>query len=275
MNTSKPILYLVCLTAFLCLFSACEDFVLPEEGTLADLTPPQAGFTFTQNEADYREVSFTNLSLSATDFVWDFGDGTTSNEENPTHVYAKDSTYFVTLTATDKLTVSNSTSDSIPVIEPPNTFEPEILNPGFDIEGSDSFRDNWRNGNLGGVIQITSSPVHEGEKAAKLPSAGDRIGYQNIIVEKNKEYTLSFYYTIKESPAGSITVSVLGGTVDDPGQIAAATIASTTVNDQTDASTFVQGTVDFNAGDNTVVAIYFTNTGAECRMDTFSIQEKN
>ncbi|TAH42312.1 MAG: T9SS type A sorting domain-containing protein [Bacteroidetes bacterium] len=42
-------------------------------------------------------VNFTNASQGATDFQWDFGDGTTSNLISPSHVYNSDGTYTVSL----------------------------------------------------------------------------------------------------------------------------------------------------------------------------------
>ena len=43
---------------------------------------------------------FENNSADATEFTWNFGDGSeTSNEENPTHFYANTGTFIVTLTA--------------------------------------------------------------------------------------------------------------------------------------------------------------------------------
>jgi Zn-dependent metalloprotease len=47
-------------------------------------------------------VSFTDLSINgATSWLWDFGDGNTSTDQNPTHVYASEGNYTVTLTATN------------------------------------------------------------------------------------------------------------------------------------------------------------------------------
>lgn len=43
------------------------------------------------------EIQFTNLSVGADRFLWDFGDGNSSTEVNPTHTYAIPGTYFVTL----------------------------------------------------------------------------------------------------------------------------------------------------------------------------------
>ncbi|MBL7826887.1 MAG: PKD domain-containing protein [Saprospiraceae bacterium] len=46
-------------------------------------------------------VSFIDLSLGAvTEWSWSFGDGTASNEQNPTHTYATDGIYTVTLSIT-------------------------------------------------------------------------------------------------------------------------------------------------------------------------------
>jgi len=268
--TWKFLLYAMVLSLA---FNACDTVDLPEEGTIPDATPPSAKFSYAPNEADFHEISFTNLSVSATDYSWDFGDGGTSTETNPSHVYAAEGDYTVSLTATDKLGASDTYTATVTVMEPVSNFEPVILNPGFDEEGDDSYRDHWRNGDLGGVIQITSSPVHEGIKAAKLPSAGDRIGYQLITVEKNKNYTVSFYYTMKSSPAGTLRVAILAGHVTDPALVDASIIESVILNDQSDPNTYVQGSVTFDSGDNTEVAIYFDNVDVECRIDTFSIQE--
>jgi PKD repeat protein len=50
------------------------------------------------------EVAFADASSGAaavTGWAWDFGDGTTSTEQNPTHKYASTGTYQVSLTVTD------------------------------------------------------------------------------------------------------------------------------------------------------------------------------
>ncbi len=60
---------------------------------------PTVDFTFTQE--DYTAI-FTNNSDNATDFTWNFGDGETSTEADPTHIYAQNGTYEVTLTASNE-----------------------------------------------------------------------------------------------------------------------------------------------------------------------------
>ena len=64
------------------------------------------------------EIQFENLSAVTGKVTWDFGDGTTSNEMNPTHQYEKAKTYRVTLSIGEE--GSNSAkiliSDIFPVL---------------------------------------------------------------------------------------------------------------------------------------------------------------
>ncbi|MGE0636859.1 MAG: HYR domain-containing protein, partial [Bacteroidia bacterium] len=46
-------------------------------------------------------VQFTNQSTNGTSYAWDFGDGSTSTEQNPVHTYAAGGTYTVTLVVTN------------------------------------------------------------------------------------------------------------------------------------------------------------------------------
>jgi len=57
---------------------------------------PTANFTYINSTLD---VDFTNTSQNGFSYSWDFGDGTSSIEENPTHVYATMGSYDVILTA--------------------------------------------------------------------------------------------------------------------------------------------------------------------------------
>jgi PKD repeat protein len=89
-----------------------------------------AGTVSTPPTADYRydpvsggaplTVSFDNVSTGATDYLWDFGDGTTSTEAEPgEHTFTDPGMYAVTLTATssagsDSITGTVSVSDPTP-----------------------------------------------------------------------------------------------------------------------------------------------------------------
>ena len=58
---------------------------------------PTASFTY-KTEAPLKVV-LTNTSTNATSYEWDFGDGKTSTEKNPTHRYSAVGSYIITLVA--------------------------------------------------------------------------------------------------------------------------------------------------------------------------------
>lgn len=62
-----------------------------------DVEPLTASFTESSNGLT---VQFTNTSVAATGYLWDFGDGNTSTLQDPINVYAADGNYTVTLTTT-------------------------------------------------------------------------------------------------------------------------------------------------------------------------------
>ena len=48
-----------------------------------------------------KEVQFINKSARATSYLWDFGDGNTSTDETPNHIYAEGGRYEITLTSSN------------------------------------------------------------------------------------------------------------------------------------------------------------------------------
>ena len=57
-----------------------------------------ASFTYVPNICANKDVAFTSTSVSASTYLWDFGDASTSTSANPTHTYAANGSYVVTLT---------------------------------------------------------------------------------------------------------------------------------------------------------------------------------
>ncbi len=92
--------------------SATNPFGTDHAGDVVQVgEAPTAGFTYT---AAGLTVTFVNTSNLASSYLWDFGDGYTSPQENPVHTYAAAGTYTVTLEASGPCG-TNSTSAMVRV----------------------------------------------------------------------------------------------------------------------------------------------------------------
>ncbi len=58
-------------------------------------------------------VRFNNLTTGCTEWLWNFGDGTASKEENPEHVYSSNGTYNVSLMAINQIQSWDTVSSSV------------------------------------------------------------------------------------------------------------------------------------------------------------------
>ena len=64
------------------------------------------------------EVQFYNNSTGANSYVWNFGDGSTSVEINPTHVFLENNIFTVTLIASNQFGCSDTAYGSVHVVPP-------------------------------------------------------------------------------------------------------------------------------------------------------------
>ncbi|WP_420553448.1 immunoglobulin-like domain-containing protein [Tenacibaculum aiptasiae] len=85
-------------------FIGCEE----NDATLPKVT---SGFTYTVNQ-DLGKVTFINISENADNYEWDFGDGTTSTEINPTKIYPTGE-YTVVLKSTNVSGASETFEDKV------------------------------------------------------------------------------------------------------------------------------------------------------------------
>jgi PKD repeat protein len=95
--------------------------------------PPVAGFNFTPASPVVNEdVQFTDTStdpenLTLSSWFWDFGDGTNSTLQNPTHKFTTKGNYTVTLTVADDQIAVDSFSMTISITEPPAPELPVLV----------------------------------------------------------------------------------------------------------------------------------------------------
>jgi len=112
----------------LSLSGGCMPHVVNDIATV--YAPPIVGFVFVPETPTTRDqVTFTPTGTNATTFNWDFGDGTSIIDPNPTHQFLIEGFYDIQLTVTDNNGCEDTTSQTIevllePVIYFPNAFAP-------------------------------------------------------------------------------------------------------------------------------------------------------
>ena len=109
----KSVRILAALFSFAFLVSCSDD-----EGTTTPTDDPVASFQFAVSTDNIFEVTFTNFSQNATSYSWDFGDGNSSVEEAPVHVYAATGSYNVTLTALNGPTATATQTKTVNISDP-------------------------------------------------------------------------------------------------------------------------------------------------------------
>ncbi|HKK69123.1 MAG TPA: PKD domain-containing protein, partial [Bacteroidales bacterium] len=94
-----PGVYSVSLTAH----ASTEDDTIVHEDLITIHPAPTAYFTVNAFELFLPDALalFDNASLHAETYLWDFGDGNTSEDDNPYHYYAAEGNYQVSLTASN------------------------------------------------------------------------------------------------------------------------------------------------------------------------------
>jgi PKD repeat protein len=114
---TRPGTYTIVLTAS----NGCSDTTTTESITV--LPQPLAAFSADNTlGCPGLVVKFKNTSTDGVSYVWNFGDGTTSNEFEPTHVFNADQEFYtISLTATNALgcTYTATLNQYIHIVAPP------------------------------------------------------------------------------------------------------------------------------------------------------------
>ncbi len=127
-------------------------------------------------------VQFNDNSPAASTWLWDFGDGSTSNQQNPSHTYTSQGSFTVSLTITLTGGCSNTITKSQYI-----KIRPTVIN----IENAPS----------GGCIPYTYSPI------PNIPSVDAIVSYLWDLGEPGATYTTQFPTHIYSS-TGNYTIKL-------------------------------------------------------------------
>ncbi|NNC83911.1 MAG: PKD domain-containing protein [Flavobacteriales bacterium] len=95
-------------------FGQAEDYAIIIQ---PDTTPPVADFSASPTLSCDGQVNFTNLSTSATEYLWYFGDSNTSTDAEPTHTYLTEGSFTVSLVASNDYGVDSVAYENLITVD--------------------------------------------------------------------------------------------------------------------------------------------------------------
>ena len=135
---------------------------------------PVSGFTWSPSPPlENTKTTFTNISVGATRYLWDFGDGATSTDVNPVHLFNKTDTFHVVLLAFNDADCVDTFAANVPTIirpllDVPNAFTPGRFSGGsynngiIKVEGFGVGKMIWNIYNRWGQVVFSATSISEG-----------------------------------------------------------------------------------------------------------------
>jgi len=149
------------------------------------IIPVVANFTYTINRgASPLQVTFTDLSTgSPTSWLWDFGDGFTSTDQNPIHVYGDLGLYTVTLFASSAVSSDTVTDNVIITYNPPDIGAYMLIDtsaPTNDFYVQSSGDDHWNAGGIDDPFRTLDKAMLEADSTIHIDGGHYDSFYLNL-----------------------------------------------------------------------------------------------
>ena len=106
-----------------------QDNVILNTAPIADFSLEEYEFSLSNTP-----VEFTDLSIddNISSWLWNFGDGSSSNEQNPSYLYSNPGTYYVTLTIIDANNCEDTITKEVKILQDFYSYTPNIFTPNDD-----------------------------------------------------------------------------------------------------------------------------------------------
>nr|WP_262898269.1 PKD domain-containing protein [Carboxylicivirga sediminis] len=210
--------------------------------------------SFNVTDVTWGTVTFNNNDVNASSWLWDFGDGNTSTEENPVHEYAFEGKYTVSCVAT-----AGSTTNTY--IEEVETEGAAFQNPLFDgdrglwsIDGSSTYSGS------GSPTPISGTGAKYGKDTQYL--------YQTVKVFPNQMYRVSFYAAIDDKgiEGYSAPLAIYAGEGTTGAKLIDANLA-----EEVNSNTYTARSFDFTSDDSGFITFHATYGDVTVRICTIDI----
>lgn len=203
-------LILSIILSFLVLVSACKK----DDG--AEAFVPRSDFSISKsNWYMSTTFQFTNKAVYAATYLWDFGDGTTSSNPNPTHKFSSSGDFTIKLTVTNssgKTAVSQRTITVLPI--PTQVKIKSIKLNTISLSGWDAGNgpDIYFKIQNGSSLIYTSKEIKQDVTASMLPLTWTLANAVSVGQIKSDEIEL---YFLDDDNGTSTNMSVLSITLDE------------------------------------------------------------
>ena len=115
-----------------------DSYLCEVEDNFTLNSAPFADFNIENDEYEFylsnTPSQFMDLSIdeNISSWLWEFGDGSTSNDQNPSHLYINPGTYFITLTITDTYNCEDKITKEVNILQDFYSYTPTIFTPNDD-----------------------------------------------------------------------------------------------------------------------------------------------
>lgn len=228
---------------------------------------PVSNFTADHTSGCGGLVNFTDLTGSATSWSWDFGDGVTSNVQNPTHNYLQSGNYTVQLTVTNcagtnTKVISNYINVNVMELPVLATSNYSVCSPqSFTLNATGSGTIAWFNQATGGTALATgnnfTTPVLNASTTYyaenQVGSGSSNVGSTDLSANGSFYTANTYRYLIFDAMSDFTLVSV---------QVNANTAGNRTIELRNSAGVVIQSaTVNVPTGVNTVTLNFNITAG--------------